>query len=49
MKLNELYDIALYFIVLVCFWLSFHSIDDETNHITITLDTIEVTGEDVDG
>jgi len=49
MKFDELFHIVLYFTVLICFWFSFHNIGDKTNHISITLDTIEVTGEDVDG
>ena len=45
MKSDELLHVVLYFVVLVCFFFSFKYNIDEEEHITITLDTIEVIGE----
>ena len=45
LKFDEIFHVVLYFVVLVCFFFSFKYNIDEEEHITITLDTIEVIGE----
>tara|TARA_R110000787_G_scaffold40631_4_gene100847 strand:- start:2543 stop:2692 length:150 start_codon:yes stop_codon:yes gene_type:complete len=45
MKFDEIFHVVLYFVVLICFFFSFKYNIDEEEHITITLDTIEVIGE----